>query len=180
MVKTSDKRSFMRAALATSKSFLPGAPPPVVPFADWDYYYTTKELAWKANGSAPGSVSEVKVPAGFVTDLASIPSPFWSVLPPAARYSYAAIVHDYLYWFQPCERGQADGVFKSAMEDLDVAGAKVTIIYDAVRLAGGRSWKANAAARDSGERRLLKRYPADMTTTWESWKAQSDVFAADP
>lgn len=112
-----------------------------------------------------------------MTDLASIPSEFWSVLPPAARYSYPAIIHDYLYWYQPCERAQADAVFRSAMEDLKVPSVKSTVIYNAVRAAGGGAWHANAVARKAGERRILKSFPTNVLTTWAEWRTMPDVFA---
>lgn len=39
----------------------------------------------------------IRVPAGFVTDFASIPRAFWVVFPPTGKYGKAAVVHDYLY-----------------------------------------------------------------------------------
>lgn len=39
----------------------------------------------------------ISVPAGFVTDLATVPCIFWSVMPPDGKYAKAAIIHDYLY-----------------------------------------------------------------------------------
>ncbi|ECG8634089.1 DUF1353 domain-containing protein, partial [Salmonella enterica subsp. salamae] len=39
----------------------------------------------------------IEVPAGFVTDLATIPRIFWSLMPPDGKYAKAAIIHDYLY-----------------------------------------------------------------------------------
>lgn len=39
--------------------------------------------------------TETVVPSGFVTDLASVPSQFWGLFPPADRYSEAAVVHDW-------------------------------------------------------------------------------------
>ena len=50
----------------------------------------------------------VRVELGFQTDLASIPRFLWAVLPPFGRYTNAALVHDWLYTFQPCTRAQAD------------------------------------------------------------------------
>src|SRR5258708_33483224 len=91
-----DKKSFMQIALTPTRE-LEGAPPPLVPFADWDYYYLKDKLEWRSD--ADPSI-RITVPVGFVTDLASVPRVFWSLLPPAARYSYPAIIHDYLYWFQ--------------------------------------------------------------------------------
>src|SRR3954454_19309299 len=91
------QEAFMQLELAQPKQ-LNGGPPPVVPFADWDYYYITIDLDWKDES---GQLAPVSVPKGFVTDLASIPQLFCSILPPTGRYSYPAIVHDFLYWCQP-------------------------------------------------------------------------------
>lgn len=38
------------------------------------------------------------VPAGFVTDLASVPRMVWSFYPPDGPWAKAAIIHDFLYW----------------------------------------------------------------------------------
>lgn len=38
----------------------------------------------------------VEVPAGFVTDGASVPRLLWWLFPPTGRYFLAAVVHDYL------------------------------------------------------------------------------------
>src|SRR5262245_55189884 len=67
-------------------------------FAD-PIYFLIKPITWKPN---PGqeTFQAVTVPVGFVTDFASIPRIFWSALPPDGRYTYPAIVHDYLYWTQ--------------------------------------------------------------------------------
>lgn len=173
--KMIDKKSFMQAVLAPTKDIV-SPPVPIVPFADWDYYYTTKILEWRASNGAGEGLAEVIVPPGFVTDLASIPPEFWSVLSPTARYSYPAIVHDYLYWFQTSTRAQADTIFKMAMEELGVSNAKIFVIYNAVRLAGESAWNSNAAARNAGEHRILKKFPQDVRTTWATWKTQLDVF----
>ncbi|MFV2733470.1 DUF1353 domain-containing protein, partial [Escherichia coli] len=42
-------------------------------------------------------VDVIAVPAGYVTDLASVPRILWSVFPPHGRYAKAAIIHDWLY-----------------------------------------------------------------------------------
>ncbi len=56
---------------------------------------------------ALGSGLMIEVPAGFVTDGASIPPPLRGLLPPWGRYSRAAIVHDYLLRVL-AERGAID------------------------------------------------------------------------
>ena len=40
---------------------------------------------------------KITVPAGFVTDLASIPRPLWVLWPPFGKYTRAAVIHDWLY-----------------------------------------------------------------------------------
>src|SRR4051812_48133804 len=39
----------------------------------------------------------VRVPAGFITDFASIPEILWNILPPTGSYGKAAVIHDWLY-----------------------------------------------------------------------------------
>jgi Protein of unknown function (DUF1353) len=173
MKRMQDIKLFMQAALAPLKPF-DGQPAPIVPFADWDYYYITSNIEWRSNDD-PSLI--VTVPKGFVTDLASVPSVFWSLLPPTARYSYPAIIHDYLYWYQPYDRGKADNILKDAMQDLNVPAATVVAVFSAVRFAGGIAWAKNAAAKANGERRVLKTFPINFTTTWATWRERRDVFA---
>lgn len=84
---------------------------------------------------------DIVVPAGFITDLASIPSIFWSMFPPHDEYAKAAILHDYLYETGMVTREEADYIFYEAMGVLDVSKWKRQIIYRAVRLFGGSSYK---------------------------------------
>jgi hypothetical protein len=170
-----EKNSFLRAIIIKTKDMV-GPPAPIVPFADWDYYYINGAVSWKPTAGSDIAFG-VDVPIGFVTDLASIPRTFWAVLPPAARYSYPAILHDYLYWTQPCPRDQADEVLKLGMQDMDVPALKAAAIYDAVRLAGGAAWSSNASAKKAGEKRTLKRFPTDPKITWAQWKTEPGVFA---
>ena len=151
-----------------------GPPAAVVPFSDWNYYYTKDVLEWRSDSDPNRTVS---VPTGFVTDLASIPQPFWTLLPKAASYTYPAIIHDYLYWTQPGSREDADNILKVAMEELKVATMKIVAIYEGVRLGGEASWVGNAAARAKGEKRILKLFPTDMKISWEQWKTKPNVFA---
>src|SRR5262249_26219157 len=118
----------------------------------------------------------VNVPIGFVTDFASIPRIFWSLLRPDGRYTHPAIVHDYLYWTQTTSREDADEIFRIMMEDFSIGTVIITTIHSAVRLAGGMAWDSNAKLRAGGEKRILKRFPEDPRTTWEDWKRRPDVF----
>jgi len=88
---------------------------------------------------------EIQIPAGFITDGASVPRIFWNILSPFGDYFGAAIVHDYLY--TPANRHftrrQADRIFLSAMEDAGVPFIRRRTIYRAVRLGGWRSFRGN-------------------------------------
>jgi hypothetical protein len=81
------------------------------------------------------------VPAGFVTDLASIPRVLWSLLPPHGRYAKAAIIHDWLYATGIGGREYADDVFLEAMEVLGVSPWKRKTMYWAVRAFGASRYK---------------------------------------
>lgn len=93
-----------------------------------------------------GDLSEEKwvfIPAGYLTDGASVPRLLWSLLPPWGAYGQAAVLHDYL-----CEnltiqvhgvataipRAKADAAFKEAMVALDVPRWKRNVMYIAVRV----------------------------------------------
>ena len=143
-------------------------------FAD-PTYFLLKPVMWKPN---PGqeSHSAVTVPAGFVTDFASIPRVFWSALRPDGLYTYPAIVHDYLYWEQVVSREAADTVFKFGMEDFRIGSATIAAVYNAVRAFGGGAWQNNAKLKAAGEKRVLTKYPEDPTITWEQWKSNRANF----
>jgi hypothetical protein len=42
-----------------------------------------------------GSTDVISIPSDFPTDLASIPRPFWSLLPPNGVWEKAAVLHDF-------------------------------------------------------------------------------------
>jgi hypothetical protein len=139
-------------------------------------YFLVQPIGWSPNAGSAIGYGPVDVPTGFVTDLTSIPRVFWSVLPRDGEYTYAAIIHDYLYWQQDRPRTEADDILRLAMEDLKVDGATITAIHTAVRLGGGSAWENNRQLRASGERRLLKVFPDKPTIRWEEWKKRKDVF----
>lgn len=82
-----------------------------------------------------------KVPVGFITDFASVPRIFWSILPPWGRYGKAAVLHDFLYKTKSVSREKADRIFLEAMKVLKVPAWKRYIMYWAVRLFGWIRWK---------------------------------------
>lgn len=138
-------------------------------------YFLLEPTVWKPNRESQ-DLPTVEVPKGFVTDFASIPRVFWSLLPPDGEYAHAAVIHDYLYWSQTLPKPVADSVFKAAMKDLNVAPATVATLYNAVKLLGDKAWQENAQLKSQGEKRILKRFPDDPTARWADWKSKPDVL----
>lgn len=80
---------------------------------------------------------EVTVPAGFITDLASVPRFFWRIIPPwDGQYAEAAIVHDYLW--RRKEYTRANRFFKIIMQRYGVPAWKRYAMHTAVVVNG---WK---------------------------------------
>ncbi|WP_316227166.1 MULTISPECIES: DUF1353 domain-containing protein [unclassified Bradyrhizobium] len=140
-------------------------------------YFLIAPISWTPNLNDAGKYQAVEVPTGFVTDFASIPPIFFSVLRADGEYAYAAVIHDYLYWTQMRTREEADEIIKLAMRDLKVDSVKLTAIYEAVRHFGGKAWNDNARLKSQGEKRILIKFPDDPTINWEEWKKQPGVFA---
>lgn len=80
------------------------------------------------------------VPAGFITDLATIPRLFWTIMPPNGDYAKAAIIHDFLYSSKPFSRKRCDDILYEAMGVLNVACWRKNVIYWAVRIFGGNKY----------------------------------------
>lgn len=80
-------------------------------------------------------VETVVVPAGFRTDLASIPRLFRGLLPQNDKHRLAAVVHDWLCRTAHSrkERARGDRIFREAMKDLGVPAWKRWVMWGAVR-----------------------------------------------
>ncbi|GAB1388984.1 MAG: hypothetical protein AMXMBFR78_33920 [Rubrivivax sp.] len=77
------------------------------------------------------------VPAGFLTDFASIPRVLWSLIGhPAGRYAQAAVLHDWLLEQPAVPRAEADRVFLEAMAVLGVPRLQRWLMWAAVRAWG--------------------------------------------
>jgi hypothetical protein len=90
------------------------------------------------------SLGCITVPQYSLTDGASIPRAFWSILYPFGKWFPAAVIHDFLYSPGNTEftRDEADFIFLEAMYNVGVPWHKRHTIHAAVRLFGGRSFKA--------------------------------------
>jgi hypothetical protein len=83
------------------------------------------------------------VPAGFVTDLASIPRMLqWLPhLHPNGRCRRSAVLHDWLYQEKYSTRQGADLIFREALQAEGLSERTATVYYWAVRLFGGKAWR---------------------------------------
>jgi Protein of unknown function (DUF1353) len=96
----------------------------------------------------------IEVPAGFLTDFASVP--WWAqwFLPKWGKYGNAAVVHDWLYWEQRCTRREADAILLEAMGVMAVGPIRKRVIYHAVRAFGQIAWMRNREDRRCGFSRV--------------------------
>ena len=80
----------------------------------------------------------VVIPAGFKTDLASIPRSLWSFISPArSDLMGASILHDFLYQCPTgIKRKDADDIFYNAMIGHGVKATTAIKLYLSVRLFG--------------------------------------------
>jgi hypothetical protein len=129
-------------------------------------YVLRDPLVMSFKDGAPAIV----VPAGFVTELASVPKRlhWWSAKTEASMAP--AVIHDYLYWTQPCARDEADAVMYVAMRAQGRDNAKATAIYQAVSRSGETTFKDNRDKRRKGDVRTL-------TAEYANVVAQSSVDA---
>ncbi|HEX8593852.1 MAG TPA: DUF1353 domain-containing protein [Pseudomonas sp.] len=140
-------------------------------------YWLTRSISWIPDADSPPNLEAVVAPVGFVTDFASVPSIFWSILPPDGLWAYGAVIHDYLYWDQSTTRDEADEILDACMKSFGVSRFKRLSIKTAVKLAGWAAWDGNRERKLRGEKRILKSFPNDPTITWEKWRHEPDVFA---
>lgn len=103
-------------------------------------YHLIEPLSFESRVN--GGSLRVVVPAGFITDFASIPRIFWSRLPHDGPWAPASVIHDYLYTTRTCSRFLADAIFREGMYALGVPALRRLVIYYAVRLFGWTRWRA--------------------------------------
>lgn len=83
----------------------------------------------------------IRVPRGFITDFASIPRLFWTIIGhPTGKYGKAAVIHDYCYFRKLYSRKRSDEIFYEAMKVLKVPFVKRWLMYHAVRMFGWLPW----------------------------------------
>lgn len=106
--------------------------PCIQPLIDYDYHIC-EEMEIKVDGSL------IKIPRGFITDLASIPKPLWPILAPQySGFVYPAILHDFFYRCpNNVTRKYADDVFYYALKAEGVSTYTALKMWAGVRTFGG-------------------------------------------
>lgn len=94
----------------------------------------------------------ITVPAGFVTDLASIPRPFRGVLNQNGNSRRPAVLHDWLYSTQTLSRAAADGIFRTALIAEGMGRIGATVYWAGVRAGGWVAWGGKSRAAQSALR----------------------------
>jgi hypothetical protein len=140
------------------------------PFVDGRHWIVRQPLTYTIGVSN----DRITVPPGFVTDLASIPQVLQSIIRQNGLYLLPAVVHDYLYWKQPCTRAQSDQIFLLAMLENKVGDFHRVALYEAVKAAGSFAWDENTRERTA---RVLRIIPADRlripsNTLWPVYRRQ--------
>lgn len=145
--------------------------PTVRPIGDNKEWALTEEMVYTLGNTG----TRIVVPRGFVTDFASIPQRLWSIgLSPHGQYSRAAVVHDYLYWAQPCTREQADRLLVVAMKESKVDGFDEWAVYNGVAIFGNGPWEQNAKERALGLPRVIPEAhlrPKDPNMSWKEYRS---------
>lgn len=109
---------------------------------DGDHWRVLKQFNFYL-GESDDKQGWVCVPEGYLTDGASVPRLFWSLIPPWGKYGQAAIVHDIVCEYLSITkdgaplrvtRAQCDDILLQAMEVLEVPWLTRHAIHKAVMM----------------------------------------------
>lgn len=102
---------------------------------------------------------DIIVPAGFTTDMFSIPRILWPVISPIGAGIHGAICHDCLYSTEFGLPGEtieercyrADKVLYDGMIDSGCSKLRASIVYRGVRIGGKYTWKQHIPSEVSDD-----------------------------
>ncbi len=96
---------------------------------------------------------KLEIPAGYVTDYASIPAALhWLINPDDEKVMLAALVHDFIYHTHVVSRAVADAIFYQLLRQSGLARRLAKLMFLSVHLTGKRGYLA-------GPDKLRKRSP---------------------
>ena len=128
--------------------------PKITPFYD-ENWLLLEDFTFKFYHKSTRKSYKITVPAGFITDLASVPTVATLIFDHPGRYASAGIIHDYLYWIQPCERKFADRIFRYALKAYGVPKIDRITMWRALDSGGDKAWKDNQKDRKNGNTRFI-------------------------
>jgi hypothetical protein len=126
-----------------------------------DYWRVTKAFRYYIQSKEGGEW--VYVPAGYLTDGATVPRLFWSLLPPWGVYGQAAVVHDVVCEYlsitvngmpRSITRKMCDEILFEAMAVLEVPAYKRRIIEIGVNAF--RRWSGVQGPSSTPKKRALE------------------------
>lgn len=98
------------------------------------------------NGNIRSVAQQIVVPAGFHSDLSSIPHWARSIIPVIGRQNMPSVIHDWLYVNRRqleeigYTREMVDDFFLECMIAAKVNKVRRNIMYRAVRIGGNKAW----------------------------------------
>ena len=106
-----------------------------------DTYMLRDELSFE------NSKYKVTIKPGLLTDGASIPKVFWSIIgcPLNGKYVGSALIHDGLYASHVLSKEESDLLFLDMMEHNKVSLWRRKLMYWAVKFGGGSSYNGKSA-----------------------------------
>jgi len=122
---------------------------------------------------------DVCVPAGYATDLLSIPKLLWPVLSPFGPGVFGSLPHDILYSSEfslPDQskkdaRAMADQILYDAAIDSGCSKFRAGILFRGVRVGGGFTWDEHNPADVSDDLQSL----CEATERWQREKVLLDA-----
>ncbi len=146
-----------------------------------NYWMLVKDFTFYIGEEVNGVKPSIKVPAGFVYDLASFPKPL-SFLN-RDSYNSAALIHDYHFWVQPCvehtdkkNRKIANKIFKQSLKSSGHGKPVSFMLKHPMSKFSSCAWRKNQRRRKRGECRFvpenLRGFSAE-SVSWKSYKAQA-------
>jgi hypothetical protein len=93
----------------------------------------------------------IKVPEGFRTDFASVPRLPLAYMLFGGVARKASVVHDFLYRKSGISRGDADAVFREAMEASGIGWFRRSSMWAGVRLFGWTAYTKEKGLTDEAE-----------------------------
>lgn len=133
------------------------------------------------NKNNPDERYAIEVPAGFVMDLASLPKGLGLLAGKYHDLDTAAIIHDYLFWVQPCqdkENGKriADKLYRDTLKESDnVSWLNAWVQWLGLKSGSWKAWRNNNKRKGAGESRFMPEvyWPqADEQTNWSDLRAE--------